>query len=94
MFSSLFIFMFSNIAYFLIQVCDEYKDELETRWKSLLDEAIKDAVFIKSRNQELNQSNKKLSRGLFALTVSIFFKAVTLKKNFFSTFFLKILLRY
>jgi len=48
-------------------VCDEYKDELETRWKSLLDEAIKDAVFIKSRNQELNQSNKKLSRENAAL---------------------------
>jgi len=48
-------------------VCDEYKDELEIRWKSLLDEAIKDAVYIKCRNQELTQTNKKLTKENSAL---------------------------
>jgi len=42
------------------KVCDDYKSELEVRWRALLDDAIKDAVYLNARNQDLVEKNSKL----------------------------------
>jgi len=44
------------------KTCDEYKFEVENRWRVLLDDAIKDAVFLSARNEELTQKNIQLAQ--------------------------------
>ena len=45
------------------QVFEEYKVELENRWRSLLDDAVQDAVFLNARNNELSEEVAKLNLG-------------------------------
>nr|XP_039269397.1 kinesin-like protein KIN-7L [Styela clava] len=42
------------------EVFEEFKVDLENRWRGLLDDAIQDAVFLNSRNNELSQENEML----------------------------------
>nr|CAB3265829.1 early endosome antigen 1 [Phallusia mammillata] len=46
------------------EVFEEFKVELENRWRGLLDDAIQDAVFLNARNSELTQKNVALQREL------------------------------
>uniref|UniRef100_H2Z1V8 Uncharacterized protein n=1 Tax=Ciona savignyi TaxID=51511 RepID=H2Z1V8_CIOSA len=46
------------------QVHEDFKVELENRWRNLLDEAIQDAVFLSARNTELKERNAQLSYDL------------------------------
>lgn len=43
------------------EVFEEFKVDLENRWRGLLDDAIQDAVFLNSRNSELMQKNEQLN---------------------------------
>ncbi|XP_076826039.1 uncharacterized protein LOC143471890 [Clavelina lepadiformis] len=42
------------------EVFEEFKVELENRWRGLLDDAIQDAVFLNARNTEMMENNTKL----------------------------------
>ena len=58
---------------------EEYKVELENRWRSLLDDAIQDAVFLHARNNEIAEENAKLKLGKFA--------GISLYLKFFDVFY-------
>ena len=46
---------------------DRQKYEIEQRFRALLEDAIKDAIFLSSRNEELLQEHKELKAGAFLL---------------------------
>lgn len=56
----LFVIIFSSHKVF-----EEFKVDLENRWRGLLDDAIQDAVFLNSRNNEVSQQNEQLKLGTY-----------------------------
>lgn len=59
--------------------------DLDNRWRGLLDDAIQDAVFLNSRNNELTQDNERLKLGKAINVVDKVLRRAAHLGNFFTS---------